>query len=562
MQKNYKVGLYLRLSRDDNNSESESMSISNQRSMLTDYVKERGWEVEEIYIDDGISGVTFDRPAFNRLIKDIEKERINMVITKDLSRLGRNYLKVGEYTDYFFPKHKVRYIAVNDNYDNDKEDDFVAFRNIFNEHYAKDTSKKIKSVKKSQMKQGLFIGSQPAMGYMRDPNDKHKLIVDEEAADIIRRMFHRYSIGDSARHIADTFNQEGVPTPREYFFNRIDKPNPYTGDAITWGSSTIIRMLGNQVYIGHMCQGKRQKKSFKMKRRDVIPQDDWIVVENTHEPIIDEITWNRVQTILKRNKRSAKPRLRDDKTVALFSGKVRCADCQAVMTYTYSKNTVYKPYYKYRCSTYSNQGKTACSYHAILDDELKAIVLAEIHKFSNIASIYEDELLKKLIDINSNIKLKNNSFLEKQIRRTNRELQGIAPKIDVLIDQMANGNISEQMFKKLMNQYEQKQNDLSEKLAEQKAELSRIKDDIGNIQHLVDCFKNRVYIKDLDRETIVELIDFIEVFKKEKVGTEYFQRVDIHFNFIGQISTEHFQALKDYIQQQEQKDQNKMTQVV
>ncbi len=320
-------------------------------------------------------------------------------------------------------------------------------------------------------------------------------------------------------------------------------------------------MLGNQVYIGHMCQGKRQKKSFKMKRRDVIPKDEWIVVENIHEPIIDEITWNRVQTILKRNKRSAKPRLRDDKTVSLFSGKVRCADCQAVMTYTYSKNTVYKPYYKYRCSTYSNQGKAACSYHAILDDELKAIVMAEIQKFSKIASCYEDELLKKLIYINSNIKLKNNSFLEKQIRRTNRGLQGIAPKIDVLIDQMANGNISEQMFKKLMNQYEQKQNDLSEKLADQKAELSRIKDDIGNIQHLVDCFKDRVYIEDLERETIVELIDFIEVFKKEKVGTEYFQRVDIHFNFIGQISTEQFQALKDYIQQQED-NQTQMTQVI
>jgi site-specific DNA recombinase len=555
MQEHYRVGLYLRLSRDDNNSESESMSISNQRNLLTDYVKERGWETEEIYIDDGISGVTFDRPAFNRLIKDIENERINMVITKDLSRLGRNYLKVGEYTDYFFPEHKVRYIAVNDNYDNDKEDDFVAFRNIFNEHYAKDTSKKIKSVKKSQMKQGLFIGSQPAMGYKRDPDNKHKLIIDEEAVEIIRRIFHRYSIGDSARHIAETFNQEGVPTPREYFFNRIGKPNPYTSDAVSWGSSTIIRMLGNQVYIGHMCQGKRQKKSFKMKRRDVIPQEEWIVIEDTHEPIIDELTWDRVHTILKRNKSSAKPRLRGDKTIALFSGKVRCADCQAVMTYTYSKNTVYKAYYKYRCSTYSNQGKTACSYHAILEDELETIVLAEIQKFSKIASCYEDELMKKLIDINSNIKLKNNSFLEKQIRRTNREFQGIAPKIDVLINQMANGNISEQMFKKLMSQYEQKQNDLSERLAEQKAELSRIKDDIGNIKHLVECFRERVYIEDLDRETVVELIDYIEVSKKEKVGTEYMQRVDIHFNFVGQITTDNFQALKDYVGQREEENQ-------
>jgi seryl-tRNA synthetase len=217
------------------------------------------------------------------------------------------------------------------------------------------------------------------------------------------------------------------------------------------------------------------------------------------------------------------------------------------MTYTYSRNTEYRPYYKYRCSTYSNQGKTACSYHAILEDELKAIVLSEIQKFSKVVSFYEDEMLEKLININSNIKLKNNSFLEKQIRRTNRELQGINPKIDVLIEQMASGNVSEQMFKKLINQYEQKQNELSEKLKEQKAELSKIKDDIGNIKHLIDRFKERIYIEELDRETIVELIDYIEVFKKEKVENEYLQRVDIHFNFIGQISTEDFEALKDYM---------------
>lgn len=562
MQKNYKVGLYLRLSRDDSNSDSESMSITNQRIMLTDYAKERSWEIEEIYIDDGFSGVTFDRPAFTRLIKDIEGKRINMVITKDLSRLGRNYIKVGHYTDYFFPKHKVRYIAINENYDSTMDNDFIAFLNIFNEHYAKDISRKIKSVKTSQMKQGLFIGSQPAMGYKRDPNDKHKLIIDEDASEIIKRMFHLYSIGDSARHIADTFNKEGIPTPREYFFNRIGKPNPYTGDTTTWGSSTIIRMLGNQVYQGHMCQGKRRKKTFKMQRRDVIREEDWIVVKDTHEPLIDEITWNRVQTILKRNKRSAKPRLRDDKTIALFSGKVRCADCQALMTYTYSKNTVYKSYYKYRCSTYSNQGKTACSYHAILEDELKAIVLTEIQKFSKIAVIHEDEMLKKLIGINSNIKLKNNSFLEKQIRRTSREFQGITPKIDVLIEQMVNGNISEAMFKKLMNQYEQKQIELSEKLTEQKAELSAIKDDIGNIEHLIDCFKDRVYIEALDRETIVELIDYIEVFKKEKIDNEYLQRVDIYFNFIGEINSDNFQALKDYVLQSEEDNQTKIAQVV
>ena len=494
MQKNYKVGLYLRLSRDDGNSDSESMSITNQRSMLTDYVNERGWDLEDTYIDDGFSGVDFDRPAFKRMIQDIRVKRINMVITKDLSRLGRSYIKVGEYTDYFFPKHKVRYIAVNENIDTDKENDFVGFLNIFNEHYAKDISRKIKSVKRSHMGKGYFIGSQPPMGYMKDQNDIHKLVIDENATVVIKRMFYLYSIGDSARHIADVFNQEGILTPRDYFFQRIGKPNPYITESGTWGSSTIIRMLGNRVYRGHMCQGKRQKQSFKMKRRDVIREDEWIVVKDTHESLIDEITWNRVQVILKRNKRSAKPKLKKDKTIALFSGKARCEDCDAVMSYTYSKNSEYKPYHKYRCSTYNNQGKTACSYHAILEDELKAIVLIEIQKFSKIASVYADEMLKRLIDINCNFKLKSNNLIEKQIRKTNKELKAIPPKIDVLLSQMANGNMSEPMFKKLMGEYERKQIELTDTLTAQKAELSAIKNDVGNIKHLIECFKKRVYI--------------------------------------------------------------------
>jgi len=189
-------------------------------------------------------------------------------------------------------------------------------------------------------------------------------------------------------------------------------------------------------------------------------------------------------------------------------------------------------------------------------------VLTEIQKFSKIAAIYKDEMLKKLIGINSNIKLKSNSLLERQIRKTNRELQGTAPKIDVLIDQMANGNISDAMFKKLMNQYEQMQIELSEKLTEQKAELSAIKDDIGNIRHLIDCFQERVYIEELDRETIVELIDYIEVFKKEKVENEYLQRVDIYFNFVGQITSDHFHALKEFVLESEAENKTNMTQVV
>lgn len=226
-----------------------------------------------------------------------------------------------------------------------------------------------------------------------------------------------------------------------------------------------------------------------------------------------------------------------------------------------TKNTTYKSYYKYRCSTYSNQGKNACSYHAILENELYAIVLSEVQKFSKIAFLYEDELLRKLIEINNKTKNKSNNLLEKQIRKIKRDLHGITLKVDVMIEQMVNGNISEQLFKKMMNQYELTQENLSHKLVELKSELSNMKDDIGNIQHLIDCFKQRLYIEKLDRETIIEIIDYIEVFKKEKIDGEYLQRVDIHFNFIGQISAENFQSLKEYVKNQEEK-QAQVVQVV
>lgn len=550
--KQYKVGIYLRLSRDDG-TDNESMSISNQRDLLTEYVNERGWEIEDTYIDDGFSGTTFDRPGFQRLIEDIENKRINMVIVKDLSRLGRNYSQVGHYTDYFFPKHNVRFIALGDNVDSEKDNDFAGFLNVIYEHYAKDTSRKIKTTKKSQMKKGEFIGSQPALGYMRDPQDKHHLIIEPDGAETVKRLFHLYTMGESARHIAEVFNKEGIPTPRVHFFSRIGEPNPYTQDAETWGSATILRMLRNQVYIGHMVQGKRQKKNFKMKRRDVIPEDQWVVVKNTHEPLIDEVTWNRVQSIMSQNKRKTKPRLKKDGTVSLFSAKLFCADCGAKMTFQHVKNKTGE-YARYRCSTYNNQGKTACSFHAISEAELEIIVLNEIQKFSSIAVNYADAILKKLLEINDRMKSRSGRLIEKQLQKVERDLQSIVPKTDALLEQLLNGNVSDAMFKKLMSGYEVKQEQLVKQRLELKVELSAVKDDTGHIQDIVEKFKARKYIESLDRETVVELIDHIEVFKREKADIGYIQRIDIYFNFIGKIDDTDFENLRDYMSDKVTKD--------
>lgn len=535
----YKVALYLRLSRDDKNSDSESMSISNQRTMLMDFTAERGWHVEDIYIDDGISGTTFERPSFMRMVADIEKKRINMVIVKDLSRLGRNYVKVGEYTDYFFPEHHVRFIAVTENIDSDKDNDIAGFLNVVHEHYAKDVSRKVRTSKRTLMKKGFFLGSQPPLGYVKSPDDKHKLIVDEDGAGIVRRLFHMYAIGCTARHIADTFNQEGILSPREYYFKLIGKPNPYTNETMLWGSATVMLILRNQVYIGHMCSGKRRNRSFKLKQRDVVPENEWIVVENTHEPIIDEVTWARVQELLRQNKSNSKAKTvksEDNKLPAMFAGKLKCADCKAVMHYTSSKSGKYKTYYKYRCSTYTNQGKTACSFHSILEDELKALVLNDICRLSELIRTNSDEILQVLLELNSRTKQNGHARLDKDIRGIQANMKEMSNRIDLLMDERLEGNVSDTMFKQLMAKYEARQNELMSSLSELKAEQSVVKDDTENIRHLMERFEKCAYIEELDRDTVCELIDFIWVFKKEKDGKSYRQKIGIHYNFVGELN--------------------------
>jgi len=555
----YKVALYLRLSRDDKNSDSESMSISNQRSMLMDFTAERGWHVEDIYIDDGISGTTFERPGFMRMVADIEKKRINMVVVKDLSRLGRNYVKVGEYTDFFFPEHHVRFIAVTENIDSDKDNDIAGFLNVVHEHYAKDISRKIRTSQHSLMKKGFFLGSQPPLGYVKSPEDKHKLIVDEDGAEIVRRMFYMYTIGCTARHIADTFNQEGVPSPREYYFRLIGQPNPYTNETTLWGSATVMRILRNHVYIGHMCSGKRRNRSFKLKQRDVVPEGEWIVVENTHEPIIDEVTWARVQELLLQNKSNSKAktvRSEDNKLPALFAGKLRCADCKAVMHYTSSKSGKYKTYYKYRCSTYTNQGKTACGFNSIREDELNALVLNDIRRLSELIRTNSDEMLQVLLELNSRTKQNGYAKLDKDIRGIQAEMKDVSNRIDLLLDERMSGNVSDAMFKQLMAKYEARQNELMSSLSELKAEQSVVKDDTENIRNLMERFEKCAYIETLDRDTVCELIDFIWIFKKEKSGKGYRQKIGIHYNFVGELNGCDIMTYFDHItKHQKAKDQ-------
>lgn len=325
LQDNYDVGIYCRLSRDDHNGTLESMSIANQRQVLVDYVTEKGWTLRDCYIDDGYSGTNFDRPDFKRMIHDAEIGKIDCIITKDLSRLGRNYVEAGYYTEEYFIEHDIRFIAINDGIDTMHDNnDIAAFHHVLNEFYPKQVSKKVKQVKKKSAEQGKFMGSQAPYGYMKSPEDKHVLIIDEEAAAIVRRLFNEFANGDSARMIADKLNAEGINTPRFYHYEKMGRTNPLTEEKNVWGSATITQLLKNQVYIGNMVQGKRQVVSFKTKKMRTVPPENWIVVENTHTPLIEKSLWERVQKRLSNpNKKIRRTKIN---TVGLFSGIVKCSD--------------------------------------------------------------------------------------------------------------------------------------------------------------------------------------------------------------------------------------------
>lgn len=395
-QNNYNVGIYCRLSRDDNNGNRESMSISHQRDFLMDFVQKEGWQLREVYVDDGISGTTFDRPDFKRMLADAELGKIDCIITKDLSRLGRNYVQSGYYTEEYFIERGIRFIAVNDNVDTAQNiNDIMAFHHVVNEFYPKQVSKKVRQVKRQGAEHGKFMGSQAAFGYRRSPEDKHKLIVDEAAAVTVRRVFREFYSGASGREIAQRLTHEGIDSPQFFSYKYRNGQKPRENAKNHWSSSTICQMLDNPVYVGDMAQHKRENRSHKSKKRIVVDHADWIIVRDTHEPIIDRELWEEVRerrTTTKKRVRKTKGNGNSD--FAMFSGCLFCADCGARLAYQSSPKSG-----AYRCSHYNNSGASACSTHYIPEETLADLVLNDLRQYAKLAVEDRQRLEKELLHI-------------------------------------------------------------------------------------------------------------------------------------------------------------------
>jgi len=533
LQNSYDVGIYCRLSRDDNNGSLESMSIAYQRQMLTDYVKEKGWNLKECYIDDGWTGTNFQRPDFQRMIRDVDAGKINCIITKDLSRLGRNYVQAGYYTEEYFVERGIRFIAINDSIDTMQENnDIAAFHHVLNEFYPKQVSKKVRQVKQAGAQQGKFMNSQAPYGFQKSPQDKHILIIDEEAARIVRRLFTEYADGDSARMIADRLNIEGIDSPRFYHYTKMGRENPLSEQKNVWGSTTVTQLLRNQAYIGNMVHGKREVISFKTKKLRHIPPEDWIVVENTHESLVSRELWERVHKRMNENNRVKKTK---KQTVGLFAGILKCADCGSPLAYMW-KQLKDSEKGVYRCSRYNNNGGKACTTHYIDEADICAFVLNDIRLYAKLAQNEREQLAGRLL---SNRKQSQNgtaNILRVKVREAESRLTVIASALKSLYEDKCGGKIPESVFLNLMDGFVKEQAEIEERLPRLRRELDGLQEMNGEVEDWLSMIGSCVDLDILDRATVTGLIESIAVSERVKQYGRQQQALEIAYRFIGNVS--------------------------
>lgn len=530
LQQDYAAAVYCRLSKDDG-TESESNSIQTQKQMLRRYASEKGFLIYDEYVDDGYSGTTFERPEFKRMMHDIEQGRINVILTKDLSRLGRNNARIAHYTEIFFPENDVRYIAVNDGIDTFCGDnEIMPFKSIVNEYYAKDISKKIRSSFVTKSQNGEFIGSKPPYGYQKDPENKNRLIPDEITSVHAKAIFEMIVSGHSPYSITKYFLKNKVLKPRCYDDIKEGRKilevleNPYK-----WHESSVVKIVKNSVYLGHMVNHKNVTRSYKIKKRIDIPIENQIVVENTHEPLVDASTFEIANKMVKVKKKK-------DKTgqVHIFTGLLKCGDCGKSMAYT-NPRSVKNPHAFYACANAKRNGKDACTYHYTRYDHLYELVLQDIRKQVKLAKLGDEEFIQYLTKANQqrqNAKVKKMTMERAKCNKRFVELDLIIKR---LYEDNVLGKISDERFMILTKSYEKEQSDLKETLENLDEKLDEIEIQNLNSYQFTKLIKKYTEITELTAPLLKELIDKIVIHQAETINGKRTQRIDIYYRFIGTI---------------------------
>jgi len=537
----YNAAIYCRLSKDDINL-NESSSIQTQKAMLTKYVQDNGWRVVSYYVDDGISGTTFERDGFKRMLEDIEDGKINMVITKDLSRLGRDYLKTGYYTECYFPENDVRYIALNDGIDTiNSDNDIAPFKNVLNEMIAKDLSKKIKSAFRVKFANGEYHGTFAPFGYAKDPENKGRLIIDPESAQAVRLVYDLARQGYGAMRIRTTLTEMKVLTPSAY----LHKVNPknyaklYDNAAehvfYSWSTGQVERILDNEIYIGNMIHHKEIQVSFKDRRRQRQPREKWHRVKGTHEPIIEPELWYMLR---ERFQHRGGVTRKYPKNV--FARIARCADCGRSMWLTpcqYDSHLQKMTERRYlHCSTNRTyRSKHMCATHTINYSKLCELVLNDVHQYAALALENPDNLLTDLSDMENKQRQKNLKRLKDEHKSSSDRLCELSSLLQKLFEENATGRMSDANYEMLFRKYQDEQESLAPLVEELSDRLKVLDEAKDNSRKWIDLIAKYRDLKELDAEIVNELIEKIVIHQAEKIEGKRTQKVEIFYRFVGQI---------------------------
>ena len=522
--------LYERLSRDDN-LEGESYSIGNQKKLLAKVAKEKGYTNLVHFLDDGISGVTMDRPGFVEMIRQLEQGKAAAVFVKDLSRLGRNYIEVGRLTEEFFPNHDIRLVAVSDNIDTaEGENELAPIRNLFNEWYARDISKKRRISNKIKGNAGEPMG-QPPYGYIKNPNDPKHWIVDDEAAQVVRRVYSMTLEGFGTEQIAAQLEKDDVLTPRAYWLTKgIKRPGKGKQQPPTkWNSSTITKILSLQEYCGDILNFKTYSKSYKNKKRIDNDRENWVVFQDVHEAIIERAVYEQVQQ--KRGK--IRKRRTNNGEHNMFSGLLVCADCGSNLHFHFNQGN---PEIKYfNCSNYKGNRGTCTSTHYVRVDFLEEVVLGEIRRLTKFASLYEDEFVKAVIGHSQQAEQTDRKLKEKELKTLlarDEELDGLFERI---YEDNVSGKLSDDRFAKMSRRYEDEQKELAEKIKKLRSEIEKQSSRSMTTDMFIGLVRKYTRARKLTPRMLNELIEKIEVFNAEKIDGVWEQRLRIHYNCVGTI---------------------------
>ena len=536
----YRTAIYCRLSREDGD-KVESNSIASQRAICEDYMA-RHEDLElvcEPFVDDGISGVTMDRPGFADMIQQLEQGKAAAVFVKDLSRLGRNYIEVGRLTEEFFPNHDIRLVAVSDNIDTDEgENELAPIRNLFNEWYARDISKKRRISNKIKGNAGEPMG-QPPYGYVKDPENPKRWIVDEEAAQVVRRIYRMTLEGVGTEQIAVKLEEDGVLTPRAYWHSKgINRPGKVKDLPPThWNSSSVIKMLSVQEYCGDILNFKTYSKSYKNKKRLENDRENWAIFKDVHEPIIERAVFEQVQ----QKRGNMRKRQAKDGERSMFSGLLVCADCGSNLHFHFNQGN---PEIKYfNCSNYKGNRGTCGSTHYVRVDFLEQVVLGEIRRLTKYAGLYEDDFLKEVIGHSRQAEETERRLKEKELKSLlarDDELDGLFERI---YEDNVSGKLSDDRFAKMSRRYEEEQKEISEKIKKLRSEIEKQSSRATSTDMFVSIVRKYTRARKLTPRMLNELVEKIEVYNAEKIDGEWVQRLRIHYNCVGEMNIPNEPAL-------------------